>query len=73
MVGDGEIEGMEMTYGDAVDLRTYEGNGVDGLAERERVVPVFEQDDRFLFHAVQQFAGFWSAEGAEVVFVRIGI
>ena len=62
-----------MTYGDAVDLGAYESDGVDGFAEWERVVPVFEQDDRLLFHAVQQFAGFRSAEGAEVVFVRIGI
>ena len=62
-----------MTHGDAVDLGAYEGDGVYGLAEWERVVPVFEQDDRFLLHAVQQFASFGSAEGAEVVFVRIGI
>ena len=62
-----------MTHGDAVDLGAYESDGVDGLAEWERVVPVFEQDDRLLFHAVQQFAGFWRAERAEVVFVRIGV
>ena len=72
-MGDGEIGVREVTHGDAVDLGPDEGDGVDGFAEWERVVPVFEQDDRLLFHAVQQFAGFWRAEGAEVVFVRIGI
>lgn len=54
-------------------MRADEGDRVEGFAQRQYVVPVFEKDDCLLFHAVQEFARFGRAEGRQIVFVRVWI